>query len=132
MASFGMILTIALMASFALAGLYGSMITAHLHGFFDAVKACVRDPSPDACVLDMTHSPYSSPRPYTGVPFVDGEIALLLEFFAQGVRGSEEGRAVDLDALLAFTYMCAQFGGAWYLIAMEGLRRGSSGTVLRR
>ena len=132
MASLGMIFTIVLMAICALAGAYGSLITAFLHGFLDAIKICVADPSLETCVLDMSHSPYTSPKRYTGIPFIDAEIALLLEFFAQGVKGQTGGGKLDLDAALAFTYMCAQFGGAWYLMALEGLRQGSEGTILRR
>lgn len=132
MASLGKTLTIALMAACALVGVYGSFITSLLHGLFDAIKACITDRSPETCVLDMSHSPYSSPKPYTGVRFIDAEIALLLEFFAQGVKGQASGDKLDLDAVLTFTYMCAQFGGAWYLMALEGLRRGSEGTLLRR
>lgn len=132
MPSLGKILTIGLMAACASAGAYGSFGTALLHGLLDAVKACVADPSLEACILDMSHSPYTSPKPYTGLPLIDREIALLLEFFAQGVKGNTDGDGPDLQAVLGFLYMATQFGGAWYLLAMEGLRRGSQGTVLRR
>lgn len=132
MASSGKILTIALMAACGLAGAYGSFGTALLHGFLDIIKACVADQSPEACALDMSHSPNASPKPYTGVPLIDGEIALLIEFFAQGVKGQVSGDNLDLGAVLGFTYMAAQFGGAWFLVALEGLRRGSQGSVLRR
>lgn len=127
MPSLGKTLTIALMLSFALIGAYGSMITAILHGFLDALRACVTGGPEGSCILDMSRS--IPPKAYTGVPLIDAEIGLLLEFFAQGVMSSSD--AFDLEAFLAVSYLAAQFGGAWFLVALEGLRRGSSGTVLR-
>lgn len=126
--SFSKIFTIGLMVLFSALGFYGSMFTSYFHGFFDAVKTCIYSPSAEECILDMSHCPSSSPRPFTGIPLIDGEIGLLLEFFAQGVKGGAQG--FDLNAFLTFTYMAAQFGGAWSLIALEGLRFRSSGTLL--
>lgn len=132
MASAGKILTIGLIAACALTAAYGSFGTALLHGLLDAIKACMKDQSVEACILDMSHSPNASPKAYTGIPLIDAEIGLLMEFFALGVRGHVRGDTLDLDAVLGFTYLAAQFGGAWYLMAMEGLRKGARGTVLRR
>ena len=116
------------MVLFSALGFYGSMFTAYFHGFFDAVKTCIHSPSAEECILDMSHCPFSSPKAFTGIPVIDGEIGLLLEFFAQGVKSGAQG--FDLNAFLTFTYMAAQFGGAWSLIALEGLRLRSSGTLL--
>lgn len=64
----------------------------------------------------------------TGVEHVDSLIRILLAFFAQGVQRCGEG--IDVEATLAFAYLAAQFGAAWYVIALEGLRRGNKGTKL--
>jgi hypothetical protein len=69
-------------------------------------------------------------RPITGFESVDGAVNLLLEFFSQGLRKNPHVRGMDLEALLAFVYLAAQFGGAWYIIALEGLRFGNKGTIL--
>ncbi|OBS22952.1 hypothetical protein FPOA_09273 [Fusarium poae] len=79
------------------------------------------------CILDMTDS---VSRPITGFESVDGAVNLLLEFFSQGLRKNPHVRGMDLEALLAFVYLAAQFGGAWYIIALEGLRFGNKGTSL--
>ena len=69
-------------------------------------------------------------RRITGFEQVDAMINLLLEFFSQGLRKSPDAEGMDLEALVAFVYLAAQFGGAWYLIALEGLRFGNKGTIL--
>ncbi|KAF4956030.1 hypothetical protein FSARC_11699 [Fusarium sarcochroum] len=66
----------------------------------------------------------------TGNETVDSMINLLLEFFSQGLKKHPETKDMDLEALLAFVYLATQFGGAWYLMALEGLRLGNRGTVL--
>ncbi|GKU22770.1 unnamed protein product [Fusarium langsethiae] len=80
-----------------------------------------------ACILDMTDS---VSRPITGIESVDAAVNLLLEFFSQGLRKNHEVKGMDLEALIAFVYLAAQFGGAWYIIALEGLRFGNKGTIL--
>ena len=101
------------------------MFTSHQHGFFDAIRVC--NAGEKACVLDMTDS---VSRRLTGFEQVDAMINLLLEFFSQGLRKSPDAEGIDLEALVAFVYLAAQFGGAWYLIALEGLRFGNRGTIL--
>ncbi|KAI1068629.1 hypothetical protein LB507_006148 [Fusarium sp. FIESC RH6] len=109
----------------ALLGGYTSMFTSHQHGFFDAIRVC--NACEKACVLDMTNS---MSKRITGFEQVDAMINLLLEFFSQGLRKSPDAEGIDLEALVAFVYLAAQFGGAWYLIALEGLRFGNRGTIL--
>ncbi|KAH8812234.1 hypothetical protein F5884DRAFT_669617 [Xylogone sp. PMI_703] len=121
--------TITLLLTCALVGGYGCMFTAYRHGFFDALGACTAG-SPGLCILDMSHSPASPQKHYTGIAPIDNLINVLLEFFAHGLRSQADTSGFDLEALLAFTYIAAQFGGAWYLIALEGLRRGNAGSIL--
>jgi hypothetical protein len=66
----------------------------------------------------------------TGIAFIDDLINILLEFFSQGLRSNPDVKGIDLEALLAFVYLAAQFSGAWYIIALEGLRQGNRGTIL--
>ncbi|RBR21872.1 uncharacterized protein FIESC28_04715 [Fusarium coffeatum] len=109
----------------ALLGGYTSMFTSYKHGFFDAIRVC--NAGEKACVLDMTDS---VSRRITGSEQVVAMINLLLEFFSQGLRKSPDAEGMDLEALVAFVYLAAQFGGAWYLVALEGLRFGNRGTIL--
>jgi hypothetical protein len=106
-------------------GGYASMFTSHWHGFFDALRVC--NAGAEKCILDMTDS---VSRPIAGFETLDSMLNLLLEFFSQGLRKSPEVKGVDLEALIAFVYLAAQFGGAWFLIALEGLRFGNKGTIL--
>ncbi|VUC25658.1 unnamed protein product [Clonostachys rosea] len=115
----------------ALLGGYASMFTAYQHGFFDALRICTSDRSllsSEPCVLDMSGS--ISPVSITGVTPVDSLIHVLLEFFSQGLRSDPGAQGIDLEALLAFGYLATQFGAAWYLMALEGLRLGNRGTIL--
>ncbi|KAI3576285.1 hypothetical protein IWW34DRAFT_745995 [Fusarium oxysporum f. sp. albedinis] len=122
---------VCLILSCALLGGYASMGTSYRHGFFDAVRDCITNAkSPDGsslCPLDMSDS---ISRKLTGYQAVDEPVMLLLEFFAQGLKKHPESKGMDLEALLAFVYLAAQFCGAWYLIALEGLRFGNRGTIL--
>ncbi|CAH0052248.1 unnamed protein product [Clonostachys solani] len=117
----------------ALLGGYASVFTTYQHGFFDALRICTSDSSllsPEPCVLDMSGSISSFSKTITGVAPVDSLIYVLLEFFSQGLRNDPGAKGIDLEALLAFGYLSAQFGGAWYLVALEGLRLGNRGTIL--
>ncbi|KAM0205679.1 hypothetical protein ACHAQD_009947 [Fusarium lateritium] len=120
---------IALILSCALLGGYASMATSHIHGLFDALKICITDQSlpANSCILDMSGSISQS---ITGYESIDSLINLLLEFFSQGLKKDPDSKGMDHEALLAFVYLAAQFGGAWYLIALEGLRFGNRGTIL--
>ncbi|KAL4727996.1 hypothetical protein ACLX1H_004703 [Fusarium chlamydosporum] len=118
-------LVVVLILGCALLGGYASMFDSHHHGFFEALRVC--NAGLEMCVLDMTNS---VARQITGFETVDTLINLLLEFFSQGLRKSPDSKGMDLEALIAFVYLAAQFGGAWYLIALEGLRFGNKGTIL--
>ncbi|KPM40506.1 hypothetical protein AK830_g6039 [Neonectria ditissima] len=125
--------TICLVLSCALLGGYASLFTSYHHGFFDELRTCTTDTTSarDRCALDMTHAQGNSfPKTYTHIESIDGLIRLLLEFFAQGLRSDPGTKDVDLKALLTFGYLAAQFGGAWFMIALEGLRLRNTGTVL--
>ncbi|CAF3546811.1 unnamed protein product [Fusarium graminearum] len=116
---------ISLILGCALLGGYASMFTSHSHGFFDTLRVC--NTGAEACILNMTDS---VSRPITGIESVDAAMNLLLEFFSQGLQKNPDIKGMDLEALLAFVYLAAQFGGAWYIIALEGLRFGNKGTIL--
>ncbi|KAL6915015.1 hypothetical protein ACHAP8_009365 [Fusarium lateritium] len=119
------VVIVSLILGCALLGGYASMFTSHSHGFFDALRVC--NTGSEKCILDMTDS---VSRPITGLESVDEAVNLLLEFFSQGLRKNPDVKGMDLEALLAFVYLAAQFGGAWYIIALEGLRFGNKGTIL--
>lgn len=106
------------------------MFTSYRYGYFDALRVCISNstlPSDGPCVLDMSDS---VTRSITGIPQIDDLVNVLLEFFSQGLRSNPNVKGIDLEALLAFVYLAAQFGGAWYIIALEGLRLGNQGTIL--
>jgi len=118
---------VGLIAGCALLGGYASMWTSYCYGYLDALHNCVSSLPDGECILDMSDS---SIQRITGVDAVDDLINILLEFFSQGLRSNPDIKGIDLEALLAFVYLAAQFGGAWYLIALEGLRRGNERTAL--
>lgn len=118
---------VGLIAGCALLGGYASMWTSYSYGYLDALRNCVSTFPDGECILDMSDS---SIQRITGVDAVDDLINILLEFFSQGLRSNPDIKGIDLEALLAFVYLAAQFGGAWYLIALEGLRRGNERTAL--
>lgn len=118
---------IVLILSCALLGGYGSVYTSRRDGFFDALKVCTSTPSKAQCILN-------TPQPYqahfkTNIPKVDGLFAVLFEFFGQGLSSDSAG-GLDLNGVLAGIYLVAQFGAAWHLIALEGLRRGNVNKIL--
>ena len=118
---------ISLLLGCALLGGYASMFTSYRDGYFDALRICVSSPQHAKCVLDMSGAVTWS---ITGIGAVDNMINILLEFFSQGLMSNPEVKGIDLEALLAFMYLAAQFGGAWCIIALEGLRQGNRGTIL--
>ncbi|RSL47092.1 hypothetical protein CEP54_013556 [Fusarium duplospermum] len=124
-------ITLCLLLGCALLGGYGSMFTSYHHGFFDALRVCIAEPASLSrqCVLDMSDS-IGSLSSYTGIIHIDSLIQVLLEFFSQGLRSDPDVDGIDMEALLAFGYLAAQFGAAWYLMALEGLRVGNRGTIL--
>lgn len=114
----------------ALLGGYASMYTSLRDGYFDALRACTAQSPPfrdEPCILDMSDS---TTKGLTGIPALDDPINMLLEFFSQGLRSNPGVKGLDLEALLAFIYLATQFGGAWFIIALEGLRLGNKGTIL--
>lgn len=117
--------TLLLILGCGLLGGYASMFTAYKHGFFDALRLCTS--MSQECILDMSESITNT---ITGYEQIDGLVNLLIEFFSQGLRRKPGAKGVDLEALLAFVYLATQFGGAWYIMALEGLRRGNRGTIL--
>ncbi|RSL78474.1 hypothetical protein BHE90_010282 [Fusarium euwallaceae] len=125
-------ITLCLLLGCALLGGYGSMFTSYNHGFFDALRVCIAESASPSrqCVLDMSDSIGSVSNIYTGFIHIDSLIQVLLEFFSQGLRGDPDLDGIDMEALLAFGYLAAQFGAAWYLMALEGLRVGNQGTIL--
>lgn len=119
-----------------LVGGYAAMFVAYRDGFFHAVKMCVTARSlpgfpSEQCDLDMSHSPGVLRNSLTGIEPVDSLGRVLLEFFAQGLRKGPGIDGIDLQSLLTVVYVGAQFGGAWLLMALEGLRRGNRRSILR-
>jgi hypothetical protein len=126
-------LAIILVLSCALLGGYASMGLAYRHGFLDAVGDCIRIANGSAlpstkCVLLRAHEYHRTG--YTGIRHVDGYFAVLLEFFAFGLASGAGPGETDVEGLLASTYMATLFCGAWFLMAMEGLRKRNAGGLL--
>jgi hypothetical protein len=125
-----------LIATCGLVGGYAGMFTARRDGFFDAVKACITPDkasgaTPLKCLLDMSHAQgITHTGPFTHIEPIDSLLGVLLEFFAQGLKSDPDRDGIHLESLLAGSYTVTQFGAAWMLMAMEGLRKGNLGTVL--
>ena len=73
-------------------------------------------------VLPGTEEPLK--RIYTGIPRLDRQLVLLTVFFWKVVDGSMPG--ASLQAFL----MIGQFGGAYGLMILEGLRTGNRGRAV--
>ncbi|KAK9791696.1 hypothetical protein SCARD494_07485 [Seiridium cardinale] len=124
------LLSITLILSCALLGGYASIFLSFHHGFFDALRICTSSVSTSKreCTLNMPHVAHIPS--YTKIPSIDSRLAILFEFFAQGLMSQGSDNGLDVQAILAMSYLAAQFGGAWYLLVLEGLRKGNAGTVL--
>lgn len=108
------------------------MFTSFRDGFFDALGNCVY-PSASAktsktCILDVPHA--SQMPKFTHTPFIDTQIALLVEFFAQALSNPSPSRRYDAETIVATICWTAQYGALWSLISLEGLRRENRRTVL--
>lgn len=62
-------------------------------------------------------------RKYTGIAAVDKQLVILVTFFARAVDGSTSGFA---------SWAMSQFGAAWYVMVLEGLRLGNQGRIVSR
>lgn len=133
MASASSLIAIVLILSCGLVGGYATMGLAYQHGFMDAVADCLRvahgsaSPSTE-CILIRSHEYHRTQ--YTGIAAVDNLFCVLLEFFHFGLTSQAEPGKIDYEALLSSVYMATLFCGAWYLMAMEGLRKRNAGTIL--
>lgn len=65
-------------------------------------------------------------RKYTGLGFLDNQLAVLVTFFAPVVDLGVGREALSLFSL----YGLGQFGGVWTLMVMESLRVGNRGLVV--
>lgn len=125
-------IAIVLILSCALLGGYASMGLAYQHGFFDAIRDCLRVahgtalPSTE-CILIRSHEYYRTD--YTGITHIDNLFSLLFEVFAMGLTNQVGPGKIDYEALLASSYMATLFCGAWFLMAMEGLRKRNAGKI---
>jgi hypothetical protein len=109
-------------------GGYASIFRAIHYGFFDALRTCTSavDAVREQCILPRaTHIPA-----YTSTHSMDSRLAVLFEFFAQGLTYKPGAAESKLAALLTLGYLAAQLGGAWYLIVLEGMRKGNAGGIL--
>lgn len=107
---------------------YTGIFLSFYHGWFNALENCTSPLSSrkDKCILEMV--PINGPPAFTTIRFIDSRLAVLLEFFAQGLI--HQGGKSNSPAVLAMIYLAAQFGAAWYLLVLEGMRRGNRGTIL--
>ncbi|CAG9975072.1 unnamed protein product [Clonostachys byssicola] len=119
-----------LLLSCALLGGYGAMYTSFREGFFDALRECVYPSAtkPSQCKL---HVPHASQMPkFTGVPFIDENFALLVEFFQQGLPRMNPGGVESFEDIVATLCWTSQYGAIWTMISLEGLRKGNQGTAV--
>ena len=125
------IIPIILILSCALVGGYGGMYTSVRDGFMEDLRICTTTAHSGThvagkCILHVPDIAYIPA--YTGVPAIDSRVAVLLEHFAQGMT-NDDG-AAPFETMLSAGYLAAHYGGAWCLMALEGLRRRNAGTLL--
>lgn len=126
-------IAVVLILSCALLGGYASLGLVAQSGFMKAVGECVRisygRAGPDAkCLVNRAHE--FSRMNLTGVYELDHPFALLVEFFALGAANQNTDGRPDVQALVTSGYMATLFFGAWYLMALEGLRKRNRGGLL--
>lgn len=95
------------------------MFLSSRNGTFDALYAVVAQTEPK---IPGTHIPVS--QKYTGIEAVDRHLMFLVMFFTPVVDGKSEA------VMLFCGFACGQFGAAWLLIMLEGLRKGNLGKVV--
>ncbi|KUJ12875.1 uncharacterized protein LY89DRAFT_687812 [Mollisia scopiformis] len=105
----------------SLLGLYGTWALGFSNGLFSSIISLLEDPEASLPGTDELLL-----RSYTGLGWVDNQLAVLVTFFAP-VLDAGTGR----EALLLFSlYGLGQFGGVWTLMVMESLRVGNRGLAV--
>lgn len=105
----------------SLLGLYGTWTLGFSNGLFSSIVALLEDPE---ALLPGTDELLL--RRYTGIAWIDGQLGILVCFFAP-VLDAGWGR----EALVLFSvYGLGQFGGVWTLMVLESLRLGNRGLAV--
>jgi hypothetical protein len=66
---------------------------------------------------------------FTGVPVLDENFALLVEFFQQGLPRMNPDGVESFEDIVATLCWTSQYGAIWTMISLEGLRKGNQGTA---
>ncbi|KAG4416901.1 hypothetical protein IFR04_009979 [Cadophora malorum] len=104
---------------FSLAGFYGTMILANGNGTFKSIISLMesKDPKFPGTEDDLLIR-------YTNVGWLDRQLTILVTFFAPVV--DEKQGALSMFA----RFGTGQFGAAWTLMVMEGMRMGNMGRIV--
>ncbi|MCJ1300475.1 hypothetical protein MMC08_003272 [Hypocenomyce scalaris] len=103
----------------SIAGFYGTWVLLMNNGTAEQM-AHIRDHGPHW--LPGTKEPPR--RLYIGIAPIDYQLTILAVFFWKVVDGS-----MPNGSLLAF-HLAGQFGAAWTIVVLEGLRKGHRGRVI--
>jgi hypothetical protein len=100
----------------SIVGFYCLMLQAGANGTFDKITEIVKSEAP---VFPGSREELITK--YSGVKFIDEELAILVTLFAPVVEGANK----SLSLFLRFGF--GQFGAGWTLLVMESLRKGNQG-----
>ena len=113
------IIVLILLPLFSAAGLFGTWILAGSNGTVAILEALAKQ---DVPLLPGSNDPLL--KAYTGVGPIDRQLTILVVFFSP-VLDPRNG------ALMLYSiFGLGQFGAAWTIMMMEGMRRGNKGKIV--
>ncbi|KAL2074989.1 hypothetical protein VTL71DRAFT_8769 [Oculimacula yallundae] len=104
---------------FSLLGAFTATVLADANGTFKNIFAIIQSEKPKFPGTD-----FDLFMQYTGIGWLDRHICFLVMFFAPVV--AKKGDALEMLTIFG----AGQFGAAWALMLMEGLRKGNKGRVV--
>lgn len=103
----------------SIAGAYTTLILAKGNGTLDIIEGVI---ALQSSPLPGTIDPLL--RTYTGIQALDGQLAILVTFFAPVADRSHA------DLALSGAFGLGQFGAAWALLTLESLRAGNKAKIV--